>query len=256
MDRAPRLDDLIALVRATAPDDDPLAQLRTAAQLKADLDELADALLGHFVDRARRAGATWTQIGDALGVSKQAAQQRHASPDAVARRLLAAALEDADGLRRFTPRAKAVVAAAERAAVDAGAAEIGTLHLLAALHAQPEGIAAKVLVELGLDAAATEAAVAEAGAAGPAGTAGPAPAATASGGSPRPSEAARDALAAALVAAVEMGHNYVGTEHLLLGLLSLPAEDPAAAVLARAGITAGAAAERVRAILAPLTGRG
>jgi hypothetical protein len=31
-----------------------------------------------FVTKARMSGATWTQIGNALGVSKQAAQQRYA----------------------------------------------------------------------------------------------------------------------------------------------------------------------------------
>ena len=40
------------------------------------LGELADHLIGHFVDQARRAGASWTDIGRAMGVTKQAAQQR------------------------------------------------------------------------------------------------------------------------------------------------------------------------------------
>src|SRR5690554_2630789 len=131
MDRTPRLDDLIDLVRTTAPDDDPIEQLRTAATLKTDLDDLTDALLGHFVDQARRAGASWSQIGEALGVSKQAVQQKHSSSESIARRLLTAVRDRAsDGFRRFTPRAKAVVVAAQKVAVGAGATEIGSQHLL------------------------------------------------------------------------------------------------------------------------------
>jgi hypothetical protein len=40
------------------------------------LGELSDHLIGHFVDRARRSGASWTDIGRSMGVTKQAAQKR------------------------------------------------------------------------------------------------------------------------------------------------------------------------------------
>src|SRR5918995_4046063 len=70
-----RLDDLLALVRSTAGDE-PLEQLAGAVLLADELGELADHLVGHFVDQARRSGASWTDIGRSLGVSKQAAQQR------------------------------------------------------------------------------------------------------------------------------------------------------------------------------------
>ncbi|NLG22081.1 MAG: hypothetical protein GX555_11715 [Actinomycetales bacterium] len=51
---------------------DPLRALHWAAQFRAYLDQqLADV-----VAEAREAGATWTQIGDALGVSHQAAMKR------------------------------------------------------------------------------------------------------------------------------------------------------------------------------------
>ena len=77
------LDQLIAVVRAAAPDE-PLAQLEAASRLRDEVGELTDAVLGHFVDQARRAGCSWSQIGDALGVSKQAAQQ--STPPARSRR--------------------------------------------------------------------------------------------------------------------------------------------------------------------------
>jgi ATP-dependent Clp protease ATP-binding subunit ClpA len=45
--------------------------------------------------------------------------------------------------------------------------------------------------------------------------------------------------------ALDLGHSWVGTEHLLLGLLQLPTDDPAAAILATQDLTA----DRVRAAL-------
>jgi hypothetical protein len=241
MDRTPRLDDLIDLVRSTAADDDPIEQLRTAAALKTDLDELTDALLGHFVDQARRAGASWSQIGEALGVSKQAVQQKHTSSESVARRLLAAAREKAsDGFRRFTPRAKAAVVAAQQVAAGAGASEIGSEHLLVALYADGDSIAAKVLVELGLDASAASAAALEGAQATTEPVRGHLPFTT----------GAQSALEGALVAALELGHNYIGTEHMLLGLLSLPAGERAVDILAGAGITAEAVTDRIQELLA------
>ena len=53
------LDDLIA-VATSQSDDTPLGQLAAAARLKELLDERGDALLGHFVDQARRSGCSWS----------------------------------------------------------------------------------------------------------------------------------------------------------------------------------------------------
>lgn len=75
-----RLDDLIDGIRTQYPDQ-PLDQL-TAAVLTADhMGELADHLIGHFVDQARRSGASWTEIGGRIGVTKQGAQQRFTPKD-------------------------------------------------------------------------------------------------------------------------------------------------------------------------------
>jgi hypothetical protein len=55
----------------------PLAALRNSvAIIQAFTDDLPI-----FVNAARRSGATWEQIGDALGVSRQAAQQRYGQHD-------------------------------------------------------------------------------------------------------------------------------------------------------------------------------
>ena len=82
------LDQLIRVVVSHSPDGDALVHLRDAVLVGRLLDDQADQLIGHFVDEARQAGASWTAIGDNLGVSKQAAQQRFVlGDDDVARRL-------------------------------------------------------------------------------------------------------------------------------------------------------------------------
>lgn len=74
-----RLDDLIDHVVSAAPDDTPLQHLSDSVLLSDHLGELADHVVGHFVDQARDAGASWAEIGGALGVTKQAAQKRFVS---------------------------------------------------------------------------------------------------------------------------------------------------------------------------------
>ena len=236
MPNAPSLDDLIAAVRAQVPDD-PVDQLRAAATMKSDLDDLTDALLGHFVDQARRSGATWTQIGDALGVTKQAAQQRHTSTDSTARRILGwlAPRWASSGFRRFTPRAKAVVVAAQEAAVGFGDTEIGSQHLLVGLYAEPESVAVLVLEELGVDRATVTAGALERSAGNDEPIVGHVPFA----------EGAKQALELALRAALDLGHNYIGTEHILLGVLRLEAGDAGHDILAAAGVTDVIALERI-----------
>ena len=54
----------------------PLDQLSDAVLAADHLGEVADHLIGHFVDQARRSGASWTDIGRSMGVTKQAAQKR------------------------------------------------------------------------------------------------------------------------------------------------------------------------------------
>src|SRR5687767_15323809 len=101
-----KLDDLIAGIKKVHTE--PLEQLADAVVAADHLGELADHLIGHFVDQARRSGASWTDIGRAMGVTKQAARKRFlpkepggvSDPDAD------------DGFSRFTSRAKHVVMAA------------------------------------------------------------------------------------------------------------------------------------------------
>ena len=80
MTPAPTLQDLIETVERDAPSSDLLDVLSTASSTVAQLEEVGDAVLGHFVDRCRRQGHSWTEISAALGVSKQAAHKRFSMP--------------------------------------------------------------------------------------------------------------------------------------------------------------------------------
>jgi hypothetical protein len=193
------LDLLISHVRASAPDE-PLAQLSEAARLKDDVGEVTDALLGHFVDQARRGGCSWSQIGEALGVSKQAAQQKHAYPKPFTG-------------ERFTDRARAAVAAASDAAHRLGHTYVGTEHLLLGLLSQPEGLAGKVLAEHGITTETVDAHVLALVGRGPGGEE--------SMVLPHTPRVVK-VLTATLTVALELGHNYIGTEHLLLALYREP----------------------------------
>ncbi|MGW0846568.1 Clp protease N-terminal domain-containing protein [Streptomyces sp. NPDC002787] len=85
----PDLDDLIAEVDrscATAhrpgaeEQPDWLALLTAAAQLAGQLQALADDLVEDYVEHCRMHGNSWTDIGAALGVTRQAVQQRFHAP--------------------------------------------------------------------------------------------------------------------------------------------------------------------------------
>ena len=146
MSPPPTLQELIETVRQDAGSDQPLDQLVTAAAAASQLEETTDALLGHFVDRCRRDGRSWTEISNALGVTKQAVHKRFAS--ALAAHIVAAT--PAPTFERFTDRARHVVAASRRAAVSLGADAVGSEHLLLALFAEPEGIAGRTLAAMSI----------------------------------------------------------------------------------------------------------
>ena len=121
----PRLDDLISAIEGQGSD--PLAQLSAAVLVAAHLDELGDHLIGHFVDRARHTGASWTTIGQSLGVTKQAAQKRFVPQDPEN------AASDPRIFARYTDRARMAVVGAQEQARRLGATEIRPGHVLLAL---------------------------------------------------------------------------------------------------------------------------
>jgi len=249
----PTLTELIDTVRRDAGTDDPIGQLAVAAATASDLEQTTDALLGHFVDRCRRAGRSWSEISAALGVTKQAVHKRFAGP--LAERLVAAT-ERGLTFERFTQRARNVLVAANDAAQASGHREVGTGHLLLGLYAEPEGVAANALADMEVTREHVEAAlrVAWARAAGPndepvqpAADAEPAADQPAEGRTPM-APGARTALVDAVAVALESGHNYIGTEHILLGLYRNP-DNLAARVLAEAGAGRSQAQARIAEML-------
>src|SRR5687767_5477071 len=138
-----RLDDLIEAIKKVHPD--VLDQLTDAVIAADHLGEVADHLIGHFVDQARRSGASWTEIGRSMGVTKQAAQKRFV-PKAPSE----PGDLDPQGFGRFTPRARNVVVAAQDEARAAGNPEIAPAHLVLGLLGDPAGLAAQALVAQGL----------------------------------------------------------------------------------------------------------
>ena len=138
------LDTLITYVKSQRSGGSPLDNLSDAVTVSAQLTEQADSLIGHFVDQARRSGASWSQIGASMGVTKQAAQQRFVPRGPVK------GTAGRGDFSRFTLRARNVLAAAEELALAADAGAIGTEHVAVGLLAEPEGIAAKALAALGV----------------------------------------------------------------------------------------------------------
>ncbi|MGN5237719.1 Clp protease N-terminal domain-containing protein [Rhodococcus sp. SJ-3] len=198
-----RLDDLIEAIKKVHPD--ALDQLQDAMLAAEHLGEVADHLIGHFVDQARRSGASWSEIGRRMGVSKQAAQKRFVSK-------ADNDLDPNEGFNRFTPRARNVVMASMNEARAAGNDEITPEHLVLGLFAEPEGLAARAMVAQGVAQDELRRTVL---AALPAKTTGQVPELI-------PYDArARKALELTFREALRLGHNYVGTEHILLALLEL-----------------------------------
>ncbi len=232
------LDNLISFVRSLHGDGDALDNLTDAVRVAASIDEQSDALIGYFVDQARRAGASWSDIGSSMGVSKQAVQKRF-----VARLDLDDFDLDSKPGSRFTDRARHVVAFARVIAASAGADHTGAEHLSAALLSEPGGIAAVVIHGAGITDDALLAAFS---------LTLPDP------GSPPPAQGqvpfaddAKIALRDALKAALRLGHNYIGTEHILLGLLL--GEGETATTLEKLGLPLTATESAVKESLDKLT---
>ncbi|GAA2084797.1 Clp protease N-terminal domain-containing protein [Streptomyces albiaxialis] len=205
-----RLDDLIEAIKKAHSD--ALDQLSDAVIAADHLDDVADHLIGHFVDQARRSGASWTDIGKSMGVTRQAAQKRFVPKDLPP-------LDPADpsqGFNRFTPRTRKVVMAAHTEAQSARNPEVAPLHLALGLLDEPEALAAKAIGAQGVTLDAVREAV----------TAALAPPADEVPEVIPYDAASRKVLELTFREALRLGHNYIGTEHLLLALLEHEAEVP------------------------------
>ncbi|MER8057292.1 MULTISPECIES: Clp protease N-terminal domain-containing protein [unclassified Streptomyces] len=225
-----RLDDLIEAIKKVHPE--PLDQLQDAVIAADHLGDVADHLIGHFVDQARRSGASWTEIGKSMGVTRQAAQKRFVPKES-------ADLDPSQGFNRYTPRARNVVMAAHNEAVAARNPEGRPEHLVLGLLAEPEGIAAKAITaqDVTLDTVRGAAAAALP------------PAAEGVPDLVPYGPEAKKVLELTFREALRLGHNYIGTEHILLALLE---HENGTGVLSGLGVTKAAAEEYVDRVLALL----
>ncbi|HZQ77126.1 MAG TPA: Clp protease N-terminal domain-containing protein [Acidimicrobiia bacterium] len=230
------LDDLVGTVERLQPDGDEIARLQTAVVLSERLGELGDHLVGHFVDEARRVGASWREIGDGLGVSKQAAQKRFVPT--------AGDVPQEGFLSRFTPRAREALSVARDTARRLGHDHVRTEDLVAGLVIDAHGLSAQAIAAQGVAAddvlAAVEATATSSEAALPEHL-------------PFAAEA-KKVLEAALREAFRRRHNYIGTEHLLLGVLA-DRRSTGARLLHDLGVNQRAASKWLDTTLADLAAR-
>ena len=142
---------------------------------------------------------------------------------------------------RFTEHARNVMARANQEAQQFGHDYIGTEHILWGLAKEVTGIAARVLEHFNVDLKPLRQEVE-----------------TLLEGRPHrdsieklpPSPTAKDVVTYAIEEARSLGHNYIGTEHLLLGLMR-DCETVSAQVLANLGLQIDAVRDEVRRLAPP-----
>jgi ATP-dependent Clp protease ATP-binding subunit ClpC len=140
------------------------------------------------------------------------------------------------GMERFTQRARRVLSLAHQEAERSHQENIGTEHLLLGLIEEDGGVAGRVLRELGLESSRVREMVGRVSMEGHAVSA--------------RLELAGDTqqvLEYAIDEAAHLGHHYIGTEHILLGLVRV--EGPAMEVLRRLGVTADQIRRQTRRVL-------
>jgi hypothetical protein len=225
-----RLDDLIQAIKKAHTD--ALEQLTDAVLAAESLGEISDHLIGHFVDQARRSGASWTDIGRSMGVTKQAAQKRFVPKDQND-------LDPSQGFGRFTTRARNVIVGAQNEARSAENSGITPAHLILGLLSEPDALGPKAIIAQNVTLDAVRQA--------------------AKATLPPPVEhlpalipfdaAAKKALELTFREALRLGHNYVGTEHILLALLE---HEDGQGVLSGLGIEKAEAETTIGAALAEI----
>ena len=146
---------------------------------------------------------------------------------------------------RFTDRARRVVVLAQEEARLLNHNYIGTEHILLGLIHEGEGVAAKGLESLGISLEAVRSQVEELIGQGASSPSGHIPF------TPR----AKKVLELSLREALQLGHNYIGTEHILLGLIR-EGEGVAAQVLVKLGADLSRVRQQVIQLLSGYSGSG
>ena len=231
----PDLRALIAEIDQRAGDEGELDRLAAAEDLAAELAALGTRLVGYFVEQARVQGSSWADIGAHRGISKQAAQQRY-TPSRF--RLTVSDLVGTGSLVRFTERTHAMLRRAELHAEQQGSGAVDPQHILLSILEDHDTLAIRALDTLCIDRDLLRIALDPHEIA----------ASAAPSGSLPLSDAARRMLEQALTQAFKLGHNYVGTEHLLLALTHYQHET-AGKLLKDHGVTYEGAHSAVRAVI-------
>ncbi|GAA4985727.1 hypothetical protein HD597_011088 [Nonomuraea thailandensis] len=235
MPELPDLADLLSIVEERSADDtDALTRLTVAEGVLSDLQKVGDRLLGYLVELARAEGSSWADVGDHLGISRQAAQQRYGRRWSS---LTIADLARSGAFERYTGRAKETLERGEEHARRLGRPSIEAGHVLLGILDDPNTLAVRAVAAQDADPAALREALERRLPTGPG-----SPAALSVGAD------ARRALTAALTESAELRHNYIGTEHMLLGLLH-DKSGPAGKLLWEHGIALEPTRAAVRAAL-------
>jgi ATP-dependent Clp protease ATP-binding subunit ClpA len=194
--------------------------VRTARHRSQTLTDLGDQLVDHYVSKAKQRGASWTEIGDASGVSKQAAQQRRASTP----------------FDRFTDLNRHSIVLAQEAARTHKHDLIGTEHILLGLLGEPQGLAYEVLTATTTSEQSVRDAIEEVM---------PRARTKVSRGHIAFGSDSKEAIEQARHASEDLGYDWVGTEHMLLGLIRAEGS-PAAQILRSLGFTSEGLHEKVK----------
>ncbi|WP_405876286.1 Clp protease N-terminal domain-containing protein [Streptomyces sp. NBC_00005] len=205
------LADLIARLDEELPDANALARVSEARLRAQTLSDLGDQLVDHYVSKAKQTGASWTEIGDAIGVSKQAAQQRHTPAP----------------FEQFTNLNRHGIVLAQEAARTHKHDFIGTEHILLGLLGERQGLAYELLMAKTESEQRIRDAIEE--------LMPPAGQKALRGHIPFRPES-KEVIEQARRASADLGHDWVGTEHTLLGLIRAE-ESPAAQILRNLGFT-------------------
>jgi Clp amino terminal domain, pathogenicity island component len=168
--------------------------------------ERARADYGHAIRRLHAEGGSLREIAESLGISHQRVHQLVDDDEGGAARGRRGRRFDWP-FRRFTRRARQVIVLAQQEAESLGHPRVGSEHLLLGLVLAEDEATAPVLSEFGLTIDAVRGRVEALEPSGPA------------RGRHGFTRAAKRVLERSVLEAKTLGDNYIGTEHILLGLL-------------------------------------
>jgi hypothetical protein len=193
-------------------DDSMLDEARELRARLLDLQHDADRAkldYHHAIRRLHAAGGSMREIADALGLSHQRVHQIIDGDEPVGQRIgwMPRGARRRPGLARFTRVARQVVMRSQKEAHALGVTEISPEHLLLGLAALERGTGGKALAARGIDLERVRAELGE-------------PVREPGRGRLPLSRESKQLLENALVQALERGHTWIGTEHILLALVA------------------------------------